>query len=79
MVEFPFHVGTTSKPRPAVVIQSDGKVVAGGRTFQTGFEFALARYRTDGTLDRVAVYLDAAVIQEAGEPFPARERRTARV
>ena len=23
MVEFPFHDGTTSKPRPAVVIQSD--------------------------------------------------------
>jgi hypothetical protein len=32
---------------------------------------AIERDRTDGALDRVAVDLDAAVIQEAGEALPA--------
>jgi uncharacterized delta-60 repeat protein/uncharacterized repeat protein (TIGR01451 family) len=36
-----------------VVIQSDGKIVVGGYTIEseTGFDFALARYNTDGGLD----------------------------
>ena len=28
----------------------------------------------DGALDDVGVDLDAAIVEEAGEPFPARER-----
>ena len=35
----------------AVVIQSDGKIVAVGRAGGLGGRFALARYTTDGTLD----------------------------
>ena len=36
-----------------VAIQVDGKIVAAGRSFQsgTGFDFALARYNPDGSLD----------------------------
>jgi uncharacterized delta-60 repeat protein/uncharacterized repeat protein (TIGR01451 family) len=36
-----------------VVIQSDGKIIAGGYTndSETGLDFALARYNTDGSLD----------------------------
>jgi len=36
----------------AVAIQADGKIVAAGRTVVNGFyDFALARYNTDGSLD----------------------------
>jgi uncharacterized delta-60 repeat protein len=37
----------------SVVIQSDGKIVVGGNTFSfnTGTDFALARYNADGSLD----------------------------
>lgn len=36
----------------AVAIQADGKIVVAGRAqLGTGFDFALARYNTDGTLD----------------------------
>jgi len=31
------------------------------------------RYRPDGPLDRVRVELNAAVVQELGQPIPARE------
>jgi uncharacterized delta-60 repeat protein len=36
-----------------VTIQPDGRIIAAGSTFQAGpgFDFALARYNTDGTLD----------------------------
>jgi hypothetical protein len=36
--------------------------------------FAIERKRTDGSLDGVAVEFDPAVIEEASEPLPARER-----
>ncbi len=35
---------------------------------------AIQRERTDGTLDRVAVEFDPAIVEEAGQPLPARER-----
>jgi uncharacterized delta-60 repeat protein len=35
----------------AVAIQSDGKIVAAGRKQSNTYDFALARYNTDGTLD----------------------------
>jgi uncharacterized delta-60 repeat protein len=38
----------------AIVIQSDGKIVVGGYSYEgpaTGFDFALARYKADGSLD----------------------------
>jgi uncharacterized delta-60 repeat protein len=37
----------------AVAVQTDGKIVTAGFTFQSGsnFDFALARYNADGTLD----------------------------
>jgi uncharacterized delta-60 repeat protein len=36
----------------ALVLQKDGKLVAAGETSTDGFDFALARYNPDGTLDR---------------------------
>ena len=36
--------------------------------------FALERDGPDGALDRVVVEFDTAVIEEAGEGWPARER-----
>src|SRR5438874_2198299 len=36
----------------SVAIQADGKVVAGGETFQSHDRFALARYKPNGSLDR---------------------------
>lgn len=35
----------------AVAIQTDGKIIAGGRHFSTSDQFALARYNTNGSLD----------------------------
>jgi uncharacterized delta-60 repeat protein len=35
----------------AIAIQSDGKIVAVGARFLAGFDFAIARYNTDGSLD----------------------------
>jgi uncharacterized delta-60 repeat protein len=35
----------------AVAIQADGKIVAAGRTIVSDFDFAVARYNTDGSLD----------------------------
>ena len=35
----------------SVAIQPDGKIVAAGTTFINDFDFALARYNSDGTLD----------------------------
>ena len=35
---------------------------------------AVERGRADGPLDRVIVQLDPAVLEEAGQPFPAGER-----
>jgi uncharacterized delta-60 repeat protein len=35
----------------SVAIQSDGKIVAVGARFLAGFDFAIARYNTDGSLD----------------------------
>ncbi|MEX1047619.1 MAG: hypothetical protein WD050_09505 [Actinomycetota bacterium] len=45
--------GTSHDDANAVAIQPDGKVVAAGSTESgaTGYDFALARYNTDGTLD----------------------------
>jgi len=38
----------------AVAIQKDGKIVVGGRSFIGGnFDFAIARYNTDGSLDSI--------------------------
>jgi uncharacterized delta-60 repeat protein len=36
----------------ALVVQTDGSLVAAGQNFEATGEFALARYRADGTLDR---------------------------
>src|SRR6185436_12159814 len=35
----------------AIALQSDGKIVAAGFTFETNSNFALARYNSDGMLD----------------------------
>jgi uncharacterized delta-60 repeat protein len=35
----------------SIAIQSDGKIVAVGAKFYAGFDFAMARYNTDGSLD----------------------------
>lgn len=43
--------GSTWDEARAVVIQSDGKVLAGGLANSSGMKFAMARYNTDGTLD----------------------------
>jgi uncharacterized delta-60 repeat protein len=34
-----------------VAIQSDGKIIAAGYSYSNGYNFALARYNTDGSLD----------------------------
>src|SRR5262249_34235063 len=36
----------------AVAIQGDGKIVAAGESAQPGFDFALARYNSDASLDK---------------------------
>ena len=42
----------SSDAASSLVIRSDGKIVAAGRTFvSTGYNFALARYNSNGTLD----------------------------
>ncbi len=44
--------GSSSDSANAVVIQSDGKIVVVGSSFNgANFDFALARYNTDGSLD----------------------------
>ncbi len=43
--------GTTWDEARAVIIQPDGKVIAGGLATVGGQRFAMARYNTDGTLD----------------------------
>ncbi len=45
--------GTNYDDAKAVAIQSDGKIVAAGRSLNSAgdYDFALARYNTDGTLD----------------------------
>jgi uncharacterized delta-60 repeat protein len=43
-------IGATSGAA-AVAIQSDGKILAGGYTFSSAADFAVARYNADGTLD----------------------------
>ncbi len=47
----------------------------GSPAIAAGKEMILApkRHRPDGPLDRVRVELDAAVVQESGQPIPARE------
>ena len=47
----------------------------GAAAIAAGEEMILApkRHRPDGSLDRVRVELDAAVVQESGQPIPARE------
>src|SRR5712691_1227384 len=45
-------IGTSTDEAYAIALQSDGKIVVGGRaTIGSNFDFALARYNTDGTLD----------------------------
>ena len=45
-------IGTTNDVAYGVAIQSDGKMVVAGRSFNgTAFEFALVRYNADGSLD----------------------------
>jgi uncharacterized delta-60 repeat protein len=43
--------GGTDDLGQGVAIQSDGKIVVAGYSFQIGADFALARYNTDGSLD----------------------------
>jgi uncharacterized delta-60 repeat protein len=45
--------GTTNNDANGLALQPDGKIIVAGFTFQTGtrFNFALARYKTNGTLD----------------------------
>jgi len=43
--------GSTWDEARAVVIQSDGKVIAGGLANVSGMKFAMVRYNTDGTPD----------------------------
>ncbi|MFQ5806006.1 MAG: hypothetical protein ACE5I3_06105 [Phycisphaerae bacterium] len=48
------HFGWSSDYAYAVAIQTDGKIVAAGYTYQgypTYYDFAVARYNTDGSLD----------------------------
>ena len=45
-------IGTSDDNGTAVAIQSDGKIVAAGLSLNgTSYDFALARYNTNGTLD----------------------------
>jgi uncharacterized delta-60 repeat protein len=47
-------IGSVGDSADAVALQSDGKIVVGGASYQgptTGNDFALARYDTDGSLD----------------------------
>jgi hypothetical protein len=74
------HVGKIAARLDAVELASfdqrgdDGPML--GAAVRTGEERVLAieRDRSDGALDHVAVDLDAAVVEEAGQAFPARER-----
>lgn len=43
--------GSTNDTAHAIVIQSDGKIIAGGYSINGSQNFALARYNADGTLD----------------------------
>ncbi|MGI8849886.1 MAG: hypothetical protein ACR2HT_06930, partial [Pyrinomonadaceae bacterium] len=44
-------IGSGNDEAYAVAIQSDGRIVAAGYSFERRFDFALARYNTDGLLD----------------------------
>jgi hypothetical protein len=52
------------------ILRSDGRA---HKTLHRA-HFCDERKQTDGTLDGVAGELDSAIVEEAGEPLPARER-----
>ena len=43
--------GTTGSAAFAAALQTDGKIVVGGNSFNSSFDFALVRYNANGTLD----------------------------
>ena len=57
----------------------DGPVLATGIGAGEQCAFAIESDRTDCALDHVAVDLDAAVVEEAGQSRPARQRIALRV
>jgi uncharacterized delta-60 repeat protein len=57
---------SSSDVAAAVAIQTDGRIVAAGHTTNTGdYDFALARYNTDGSLD--GSFEGGTVVTEMGE------------
>jgi uncharacterized delta-60 repeat protein len=46
-----YSTGTAAEQLNALVIQSDGKIIAGGYGGTTGSQYELLRYNTNGTLD----------------------------
>ena len=44
-------IGSFYDEAHALVVQPDGKLVAAGYTYTSGYDFALVRYNTDGSLD----------------------------
>jgi len=60
--------GGTDDQGFAVVLQKDGKIVVAGRSNAEGFDFAVARYNTDGSLD-VSFGTGGLVITDIGGGF----------
>src|SRR5712691_10142284 len=44
-------IGTRSDEAYGVALQADGKIVAAGRAYMSGYDFAAVRYNSDGSLD----------------------------
>ncbi|MCB0404526.1 MAG: hypothetical protein KDD51_07045 [Bdellovibrionales bacterium] len=44
-------IGTSDDRIYAIAVQTDGKIVAAGTAYETKYNFAIARYLTNGTLD----------------------------
>ncbi|MCB0417201.1 MAG: hypothetical protein H6617_11800 [Bdellovibrionaceae bacterium] len=59
-------IGTSDDRIYAVAIQSDGKILVGGTSYDTKTNFALARYLTDGSLDTAFGGGDGKLTQSVG-------------
>ncbi len=73
--------GSTEEQVKAIMLQGDGKIILAGYTYGSGYDFALARYNPDGSLDTsfdgdgkvvndlsgYGDYLEAAVLQADGK------------
>jgi len=60
--------GTTSSRITSLILQTDGKIIAAGETFETGnlSKYALARYNIDGSLDN-SFSIDGIVTTDLGD------------